>query len=113
MKVLFQLFKGIEKLSKKSSKEKWKIEEKDFSKVSKKIEKELTKDLEKAFSEKDKKTRSELISQAGEKCKSLFEGDEDLLEHEIMLQLKKLEKNIVRTRILKKKKESMVEVYLM
>ena len=98
------VIKGIEKLSKKSSKEKWKVEEKDFSKVSKKIEKELTKDLEKAFSEKDKKTRSELISQAGEKCKSLFEGDETLLEHEIMLQLKKLEKNIVRTRILKNKK---------
>ena len=98
------VIKGIEKLSKKSSKEKWKIEEKDFSQVSKKIEKELTKDLEKAFSEKDKKTRSELISQAGEKCKSLFEGDETLLEHEIMLQLKKLEKNIVRTRILKNKK---------
>ncbi len=98
------VIKGIEKLSKKSSKEKWKIEEKDYSKISKKIEKELTKDLEKAFSEKDKKTRSELISQAGEKCKSLFEGDETLLEHEIMLQLKKLEKNIVRTRILKNKK---------
>ncbi len=98
------VIKGIEKLSKKASKEKWKVEEKDFSKVSKKIEKELTKDLEKAFSEKDKKTRSELISQAGEKCKSLFEGDETLLEHEIMLQLKKLEKNIVRTRILKNKK---------
>jgi len=98
------VIKGIEKLSKKSSKEKWTVEEKDFSKVSKKIEKELTKDLEKAFSEKDKKTRSELISQAGEKCKSLFEGDETLLEHEIMLQLKKLEKNIVRTRILKNKK---------
>ena len=98
------VIKGIEKLSKKCSKENWKIEEKDFSKVSKKIEKELTKDLEKAFSEKDKKTRSDLISQAGEKCKSLFEGDEDLLEHEIMLQLKKLEKNIVRTRILKNKK---------
>ncbi len=98
------VIKGIEKLSKKSSKEKWKLEEKDFSQVSKKIEKELTKDLEKAFSEKDKKTRSELISQAGEKCKSLFEGDETLLEHEIMLQLKKLEKNIVRTRILKNKK---------
>ncbi len=98
------VIKGIEKLAKKSSKENWKIEEKDFSKVSKKIEKELTKDLEKAFSEKDKKTRSELISQAGEKCKSLFEGDETLLEHEVMLQLKKLEKNIVRTRILKNKK---------
>ncbi len=98
------VIKGIEKLAKKCSKETWKVEEKDFSKISKKIEKELTKDLEKAFSEKDKKKRSELISLAGEKCKKLFEGDETLLEHEIMLQLKNLEKDIVRTRILKSKK---------
>ncbi len=98
------VIKGIEKLAKKCSKENWKIEKKDLGKVYNKIEKQLTKDLEKAFSEKDKKKRSELISKAGEKCKSLFEGDETLLEHEIMLQLKNLEKNIVRTRILKSKK---------
>ncbi len=98
------VIKGIEKLAKKCSKENWKIEKKDLSKVYNKIEKQLTKDLEKAFSEKDKKKRSELISKAGEKCKSLFDGDETLLEHEIMLQLKNLEKNIVRTRILKSKK---------
>ena len=98
------VIKGIEKLAKKCSKETWTIEKKDYSKVYKKIEKELSKDLEKAFTEKDKKKRSELISLAGEKCKTLFEGDEDLLEHEIMLQLKNLEKNIVRTRILKSKK---------
>jgi polyribonucleotide nucleotidyltransferase len=98
------VIKGIEKLSKKCSKEEWKIEKKDYKKVAKKIEKELTKDLEKAFSEKDKKKRSELISAAGDKCKDLFKDDEELLEHEIMLQLKNLEKNIVRNRILKSKK---------
>ena len=98
------VIKGIEKLVKKCSKDAWKIEKKDYSKVAKKIEKELTKDLEKAFSEKNKKKRSELISLAGEKCKALFEDDEDILEHEVMLQLKNLEKNIVRTRILKSKK---------
>ena len=98
------VIKGIDKLAKKCSKIKWELETKNFSKVIKKIEKELTKDLEKAFSEKDKKKRSELISLAGDKCKALFEGDETLLEHEIMLQLKNLEKNIVRTRILKSKK---------
>jgi len=98
------VIKGIEKLAKKCSKESWKIEKKDHSKVAKKIQKELTKDLEKAFSEKDKKKRSELINLAGEKCKTLFEDDETLLEHEIMLQLKNLEKDIVRTRILKSKK---------
>ena len=99
------VIKGIEKLSKKSvQKKSGKLKKKILVKYQKKLKKELTKDLEKAFSEKDKKTRSDLISQAGEKCKSLFEGDENLLEHEIMLQLKKLEKNIVRTRILKNKK---------
>ncbi len=98
------VIKGIEKLAKKCSKEDWIIEKKNYSTVSKKINKELTKDLEKAFSEKDKKKRSELISLAGEKCKALFEDDEDLLEHEIMLQLKNLEKDIVRNRILKSKK---------
>ena len=98
------VIKGIEKLAKKCSKEAWKIEKKDYSKVAKKIQKELTKDLEKAFSEKDKKKRSELINLAGDKCKTLFEKDETLLEHEIMLQLKNLEKDIVRTRILKSKK---------
>ena len=103
-KSFVNVIKGIEKLAKEASKEKWKIEEKDFSDVSKKIKKELTKDLEKAFTEKDKKKRSDLISAAGETCKSLFKDDEALLEHEIMTQLKNLEKEIVRTRILKSKK---------
>ena len=98
------VIKAIEKLAKKCSKESWKLEKKDYSKVSKKITKELTKDLEKAFSEKDKKKRSELVNLASEKCKLLFEGDETLLGHEVMLQLKNLEKDIVRTKILKSKK---------
>ena len=95
---------AIEKLKKKSSKEEWKIEEKDYSKLKNKISKALTKDLEKAFSEKDKKKRSELVSLATEKCKSLFEGDETYTELEILLQLKNIEKDIVRTKILKTKK---------
>ena len=98
------VIKAIENLKKKCSKEEWKIEEKDYSKLKKKIEKELTKDLEKAFSEKDKKKRSELVNLATEKCKSLFEGDETYSELEILLQLKNLEKDIVRTKILKTKK---------
>lgn len=96
--------KVIESLAKKCAKDPWKIEEKDFSKLKEKISKELTKDLEKAFSEKDKKKRSELVNLATEKCKSLFEGDETYSELEISLQLKKLEKDIVRTKILKSKK---------
>ena len=98
------VIKAIDNLKKKCSKEAWKIEDKDYSKVKDKISKELTKDLEKAFSEKDKKKRSELINLATEKCKSLFEGDETYSELEILLQLKNLEKDIVRTKILKTKK---------
>ena len=98
------VIKAIENLKKKCGKEEWKIEEKDYSKLSKKISKELTKDLEKAFSEKDKKKRSELVNLATEKCKSLFEGDKTYSELEISLQLKNLEKDIVRTKILKTKK---------
>jgi len=98
------IIKAIESLAKKSSKEAWKIEEKDYSKLKNKISKELTKDLEKAFSEKDKKKRSELVNLASEKCKSLFEGDDTYSELEISLQLKNLEKDIVRTKILKSKK---------
>jgi len=96
--------KAIESLAKKSSKKAWQIEEKDYSKLKNKISKELTKDLEKAFSEKEKKKRSELVNLASEKCKSLFEGDDTYSEFEISLQLKNLEKDIVRTKILKSKK---------
>jgi len=98
------IIEAIKSLAKKSSKEAWKIEEKDYSKLKNKISKELTKDLEKAFSEKDKKKRSELVNLASEKCKSLFEGDDTYSELEISLQLKNLEKDIVRTKILKSKK---------
>jgi len=98
------VIKAIESLAKKSSKEAWQIEEKDYSKLKNKISKELTKDLEKAFSEKDKRKRSELVNLASEKCKSLFEGDDTYSELEISLQLKNLEKDIVRTKILKSKK---------
>ena len=98
------VIEAIENLKKKCSKEVWELEDKDYSALKDKISKKLKKDLEKAFSEKDKKKRSDLINLATEKCKSLFEGDETYSEHEILLQLKNLEKDIVRTKIIKTKK---------
>jgi len=98
------VIKAIESLAKKCAKEAWVVEEKDYKDLKAKISKSIKKDLEKAFSEKDKKTRSDLINLATEKCKSLFEGDETYSELEIMLQLKHLEKDIVRGSILKTKK---------
>ena len=95
---------AIESLAKKCAKEAWVVKEKDYTDLKSKISKELTKDLEKAFSEKDKKKRSEMVSLATDKCKSLFKDDETYSELEVMLQLKHLEKDIVRGRILKTKK---------
>jgi len=98
------VIKSIESLVKKCSKEPWKLEKKDYTDLKDQISKKFTKDLEKAFSEKDKKKRSDLINTVTEKCKSLFEEDEKYSELEISLQLKNLEKDIVRTKILKSKK---------
>jgi len=98
------VIKAIASLAKKCAKEAWVVEEKDYTDLKAKISKELTKDLEKAFSEKDKQKRSEMINLATEKCKSLFEGDETYSDLEVSLQLKHLEKDIVRGRILKTKK---------
>ena len=98
------VIKAIESLAKKCAKEAWVVEEKDYTDLKAKISKELTKDLEKAFSEKDKQKRSEMINLATEKCKTLFEEDETYSELEVSLQLKHLEKDIVRGRILKTKK---------
>jgi len=98
------IVEAIEKLAKECGKEKWIVETKDLSKLQNKISKNLKKDLEKAFSIKDKKERSNLIGEAEEKCQSLFEGDETYSKLEVALELKKLEKKIVRSDILKNKK---------
>ena len=98
------VIEAIEKLAKDCSKEKWVFEKKDLSELNKKIKKNLTSDLEKAFSVKDKKERTGLVSEAQEKCKSLFKDEENYSELDISLELKNLEKNIVRTKILEDKK---------
>ncbi len=98
------IIKAIEKLAKECGKEKWNLEKKDLSKLEKKISKDFTDQIKKAFSTKDKKKRSELIKNIEEKCKTLFEENKTYSQLEAMLELKKLEKKIVRTDILKKKK---------
>ncbi len=91
----------INELSKEASKEKWQIEIKDYKDLKSKISSEVKDHLTKAFLEKDKKTRSSMIGEAKEKVEKLFEGDETYTKVEIMDQLKSLEKDIVRTKILK------------
>ena len=98
------IIKSIEKLSKKAGKPKWEIEEIDHSDLKDKIVKTFEADLRKAFKEIDKKKRSTAISEIDTKCKEMFAEDEKVTENQAMAQLKSLEKDIVRTAILKDKK---------
>ena len=98
------IIKAIENLAKKAGKPKWEVEIKDFKEVKKKIADAFESDLRKAFQEVDKKKRSTAISEIDTKCKEMFAEDEKVTENEAMSQLKSLEKDIVRTAILKDKK---------
>ena len=95
---------AIEKLAKKAGKPKWEVEEIDHSEIKKKITGKFEKDLRGAFKEIDKKKRSTAISEIETKCKEMFAEDENVTENQAMSQLKSLEKDIVRTAILKDKK---------
>ena len=98
------IIKAIEKLKNKVGKPQWKIESKDHSKIKNKIAKALEKDLREAFKEIDKKKRSLAISEAETKCKEMFVDDESVTENQARSQLKSIEKDIVRTAIMKDKK---------
>ncbi len=93
----------IEALAKECKKPDWVVEKKDLSSVKKKLESKFAKDLKKAFSIKDKQERSNLISEVTEKAKKLYEEDENFTELDVMHELKDIEKDIVRTDILKNK----------
>jgi len=98
------IIEAIEKLAKKAGKPKWEIEVLDHTAVKTKIAKALEADLRAAFKEIDKKKRSIAISEAETKCKEMFVDNENVSENQAMAQLKSLEKDIVRTAILKDKK---------
>ncbi len=95
---------AIEKLAKKAGKPEWEVEKVDHSEVKKKIAGAVEADLRKAFKEIDKKKRSTAISEIETKCKEMFVEDESITENQAMAQLKSLEKDIVRTAIIKDKK---------
>ncbi len=97
------VIEAIEKLVKDCGKEQWVVEKKDLSGLEKKISDSFKKDLTKAFSIKDKQERSNLIGEITTKCKEMFEGEEAYSDLDVSMTLKKVEKKIVRTDILKKK----------
>ena len=97
------VIEAIEKLVKDCGKEQWAIEKKDLSGLENKISDSFKKDLTEAFSIKDKQKRSNLIGEITTKCKEMFEGDETYSDLDVSMTLKKVEKKIVRTDILKNK----------
>ena len=93
----------IEGLAKECRKPEWSVEKKDLSEVKKKLETTFTEDLKKAFGTRDKQDRSNQISEITDKAKKLYEEDENYTDLDVNSELKKIEKSIVRTDILKNK----------
>jgi len=97
------VIEAIEKLVKDCGKEQWVVEKKDLSELEKKISDSFSADLTAAFAIRDKQKRSTLIGEITTKCKEMFEGDETCSDLDVSMMLKKVEKKIVRTDILKNK----------
>lgn len=97
------VIKMIEELAKECRKPEWTVEKKDLSEVKKKLEETFTEDLKKAFATRDKQDRSNQISEITDKAKKLYEEDENYTDLDVNSELKKIEKSIVRTDILKNK----------
>ena len=97
------VIEAIEALVKDCGKEQWVVEKKDLSKLEKKISDSFNTDLTAAFAIRDKQKRSTLIGEITTKCKEMFEGDEAYSDLDVSMMLKKVEKKIVRTDILKNK----------
>ncbi len=97
------VIKMIEELAKECRKLEWTVEKKDLSEVKKKLEETFTKDLKKAFATINKQDRSNQISEITDKAKKLYEEDENYTDLDVNSELKKIEKSIVRTDILKNK----------
>jgi polyribonucleotide nucleotidyltransferase len=97
------VIEAIEKLVKDCGKEQWVVEKKDLSKLENKISDSFNKDLKAAFAIRDKQKRSTLIGEVTTKCKEMFEAEESYSDLDVSMMLKKVEKKIVRTDILKNK----------
>ena len=97
------VIKMIEELAKECRKPEWTVEKKDLSEVKKKLEETFTADLKKAFATRDKQDRSNQISEITDNAKKLYEEDENYTDLDVNSELKKIEKSIVRTDILKNK----------
>ena len=98
------VIKMINEFATECKKETWVVETKDLKDVKNNLLKNIKNDLVEAFSEPDKKKRSELISVAKEKSLALYPDSEEFSITDVESQFKDIEKEIVRSKILKEKK---------
>jgi polyribonucleotide nucleotidyltransferase len=98
------VIKMINEFAAECKKETWVVEKKDLKVVKDNLLKNVKNDLVAAFSEPDKKKRSGLINLAKEKSLALYTDSEEFSTMDIESQFKDVEKEIVRTKILKEKK---------
>jgi polyribonucleotide nucleotidyltransferase len=94
----------INEFAAECKKETWIVEKKDLNDVKNNLLKNVKNDLVAAFSEADKKKRSGLINLAKEKSLALYADSEQFSQMDVESQFKDIEKEIVRTKILKEKK---------
>jgi polyribonucleotide nucleotidyltransferase len=98
------VIKMINDFAAECKKETWIVEKKDLKVVKDNLLKNVKNDLVVAFSEPDKKKRSGLINLAKEKSLALYKDSEEFSTMDVESQFKDVEKEIVRTKILKEKK---------
>lgn len=98
------VIKMINEFAAECKKETWVVEKKDLKVVKGNLLKNVKNDLVAAFSEPDKKKRSGLINLAKEKSLALYADSEEFSKMDVESQFKDVEKEIVRTKILKEKK---------
>ena len=98
------VIKMINEFAAECKKETWIVEKKDLKVVKDNLLKNVKNDLVAAFSEPDKKKRSGLINLAKEKSLALYTDSEEFSKMDVESQFKDVEKEIVRTKILKEKK---------
>jgi polyribonucleotide nucleotidyltransferase len=98
------VIKMINEFAAECKKETWVVEKKDLKVVKDNLLKNVKNDLVAAFSEPDKKKRSGLINLAKEKSLALYTDSEEFSTMDVESQFKDVEKEIVRTKILKEKK---------
>ena len=94
----------IIELAEKSAKESWEVEKKQQLPFKKDLESMANKELTPIYQVKEKKKRNESLSEARKNIISKFEADNEEAEFLIKDEIKKIEKNIVRSAILKTSK---------